>query len=137
MNLIVTSGQLRLLREEARRVQPIEACGLLFGESSEAVAAVERVSLTPNAMESNLGFEIDPKVFYYAFTEAEQDGLEFLGFFHSHPTCAYPSSVDRKFMKLWADAIWLILSLTENKFGAFQMDDARVQALDLRVKRKP
>ncbi len=137
MNLTVTGRQLRLLSEEARRVQPIEACGLLFGEMSRATATVERIIVTPNALESSIAFEIDPKVFYHAFTEAERDGLEFLGFFHSHPTGVYPSNLDRKFMKLWGDAVWLILSLSQNKFAAFRMEDGGFQALDLRVKRKP
>lgn len=137
MSLEVTNRQLELLRQEAWRVHPIEACGLLFGELSKESAAVKRVVVTPNVLGSDVSFEIDPKVFYDSFTKAKQDGLEFLGFFHSHPASADPSSVDIKIMKLWGDAVWLILSSNEDRFAAFRLKNERVQAVDLRVEGKP
>jgi proteasome lid subunit RPN8/RPN11 len=133
----MTKRQLELLRQEVQRVHPIEACGLLFGELSKQSAMVKRVIVTPNALKSNVSFEIDPEVLYDSFTEAKQDRLGFLGFFHSHPARPDPSSVDLNFMKLWGDAVWLILSSVEDKFAAFRMNDGKVQTLRLRVEGKP
>jgi len=136
MILRTTTQQLTLLEEEARKTHPIEACALLFGKLSEKEVILERIVMTPNVLRSTMRFEIDPKAFYDAFTRAEKDGLAFLGFFHSHPAPANPSSVDLKFMQLWGDAVWLIFSSTENKFAAFQMKHNRVYALSLKTEGK-
>jgi hypothetical protein len=34
-------------------------------------------------------------------------------------------------MKLWGDAIWLILSSTEDKIAAFQMKDGKLEEVTL------
>lgn len=131
MKLRVTRKQLACLESEAKKAFPIEACALMFGKLAEKEATVERIAVAPNTMRSTTRFEIDPKAFYDAFTAASQDGLTFLGFYHSHPAPATPSNVDLRFMRLWGDALWLIFSLTENRFAAFRMRKGRAQALIL------
>jgi len=136
MNLRLKNQQLTLLKRETRKAHPIEACALLFGKLTENAVVVERVVVTPNVLGSTVRFEIDSKAFYDAFKEADNDGLEFIGFFHSHPAPASPSSVDLQFMRLWGDAVWLIFSSTDNKFSAFQMKKGRVYALTLKAEGK-
>ncbi len=131
MILRITAEQLDLFRKEVKRVYPIEACALLFGNLNRTTAQVTRVVVTPNSLRSTIRFEIDVKAFYDSFMKATQDGLEFIGFFHSHPATAVPSEVDLKFMKLWGDAVWLILSSTSNQFAAFQLRNDRVHELTL------
>jgi len=133
MILRLNSQQLRLLREEACKVHPIEACALLFGKMTREKAVLERVITTPNVLKSTVRFEIAPKTFYDDFMQADKDGLEFIGLFHSHPAPAYPSSVDLEFMRLWGDAIWLIMSSTDNKFAAFQMSDGKVHRVTVKT----
>ena len=133
MILRILNQQLILLREEARKAYPIEACALLFGKLTEKEAVAKRVVVTPNVLGSTVRFEIDSKAFYDAFTEAGKDGLEFIGFFHSHPAPASPSSVDLQFMRLWGDAVWLIFYSIDNKFSAFKMKKGRVYALTLKT----
>jgi proteasome lid subunit RPN8/RPN11 len=127
---------LKNLEREARNVYPIEACALLFGTAKHGEASVEKVVVTQNVLRSNTRFEIDTKAFFEAFTEADKNGLVFLGFFHSRPTEATPSSVDLHFMRLWGDAIWLILSSSEHRFEAFQIKNGKSQALMLKVEGK-
>lgn len=136
MNLRVTNKQLAQLKQEAGKVYPIEACGLLFGKLTLESAIVKRVVVTPNTLKSSVSFEIDPEVFYDSFMMAKQDGLEFLGFFHSHPASTDPSSVDVRFMKLWDDAVWLILSSIDNKFATFQIKKGRLHTLSLKIEGK-
>jgi len=136
MILRVTTDQLTLLKKEARDSQPTEACALLFGRIGEREVAVERVVMTANVLKSPVRFEIDSEAFYTAFTEAVRDGLEFVGFFHSHPAPATPSSVDLEFMRLWEAAVWLIFSLTDDTFAAFQMKKGRVYSLVLKNRGK-
>ncbi len=133
MKLQLTNRQVQLLRVEVKRVQPSEACALLFGSMSSGEAVVERIVMAPNVLKSAVRFEIDPKTFYDAFTEAQRDGLDFIGLFHSHPAPAFPSSLDREFMRLWGDTLWLILSTLDNRLAAFQMLSNRVRKVTVKT----
>jgi proteasome lid subunit RPN8/RPN11 len=123
----------RLLKEEARKVHPIEACALLFGRLTRKEALVKRVVVTANELQSTVRFEIDPETFVKAFTEADGEGLEFIGLFHSHPAPAKPSLIDLKYMKLWGDALWLILSSTSGSLAAYQMRQGKVKEITIKV----
>jgi len=134
--LRLTRWQLTCLENEARKTSPVEACALLFGELAKNEATVERIVTTPNIIKSATRFEIDSKAFYDAFMTADRDGLAFLGFFHSHPAPAMPSSVDLAFMRLWGEAVWIIFSLTENKLAAFKMRKGKACAVTLKIEGK-
>jgi len=133
MILRLSTQQLQFLREEARRVHPVEACAILFGKTNRRGAVVKRVVTVQNVLKSTARFEIAPKTFFDTFMQAEKDGLEFIGLFHSHPAPAYPSVVDLEFMRLWGDAVWLILPSTNDNFAAFQMRDGKVSALTVKT----
>ncbi len=106
---------------------------MLFGISTQNEAVVKRVVVTPNKLQSTVRFEIDPETFVNAFTEAEKEGLDFVGLFHSHPAPARPSSIDLKYMKLWGDALWLILSSTNGNLAAYKMRNGKVREITIRV----
>jgi len=112
-------------------MQPVEAVALLFGELSQNEAVVKNVKVVPNKLQSAVKFEVDPTIVVSAFTEAEKQGYEFLGLFHSHPAPAVPSDIDFKSMKLWGDALWLILSLHDDRLGAYQLADGNVETVTL------
>jgi proteasome lid subunit RPN8/RPN11 len=122
-----------LLEEEARKVHPIEACAILFGRLTQKEAVVKRIVVTPNRLQSTVGFEVDPEKFADAFAKADDEGLDFIGLFHSHPAQAKPSLIDRRYMKLWGNAIWLILSSTNGSLSAYQMKDDKVKEVAFRV----
>jgi len=133
MILRLDSQQLQLLRKEARKMYPIEACAILFGKTTRGEIIVKRAVTVQNVLKSTTRFEIDPKEFFDAFMQADREGLEFVGLFHSHPEPAYPSSVDLDFMRLWGDAVWLIFSSIDNNFSAFQMKKGKVHALTVKI----
>lgn len=133
MILRLNTQQLQFLREEARKVHPVEACAILFGKTTQQEAVVKRVVTVPNVLKSTTRFEIEPKAFFDTFMQADEEGLEFIGLFHSHPAPACPSGVDLEFMRLWGDAVWLILSSTHDNFAAFQMTDGKVHALTVKT----
>jgi proteasome lid subunit RPN8/RPN11 len=122
-----------LLKQEAEKVHPVEACALLFGKLSQNETVVEKVELAPNELQSTVRFEIDPEKVAAAITEAEEEGLEFIGLFHSHPAPAAPSPIDLKFMKLWGDALWLILSSIDGNLAAYQLSDGTVKEVTIRI----
>ena len=126
-------NHVELLKQEAERVFPVEACAILFGNLTENEAIVEKVEITQNRLRSSTRFEVDPSTVARSIVEAEKEGFEFVGLFHSHPASAFPSEIDRKFMRLWGDAVWLILSSTENKLDAFQLVDDELKQVAIRI----
>jgi len=133
MILELTKEQLDLLRREARKSQPIEACALLFGKIIKGKATVTRIITAPNILKSTVRFEIDPKIVYAAFEQADREGLEFIGLFHSHPAPPSPSAIDLKYMQLWGDAIWLILSSIDGSMSAFQMVNREIREIPIKT----
>ena len=127
----LTNHQLNSLRDEAKKVYPNEACAMLFGRTTTGEAFVTRIVVSPNILRSTVQFEIEPQKVLQAFKEAEELGEEFIGIFHSHPAVAEPSSLDIQCMRLWGNAVWLILSSTEGNFAAFQLVNGDVQNLKL------
>jgi len=121
------------LKRETERVHPVEACAMLFGKLSKNEAVVEKVEVAQNRLRSTTRFEVDPEKVAASITEAEKEGLEFIGLFHSHPAPAAPSSIDRKFMRLWGDALWLILSSTDGNLAAYQLTDGKVKEATIRI----
>ena len=133
MILRLTGEQLRLLRNESRKTHPVEACGLLFGRLIDGETVVTRVVIMPNVLKSPVRFEADPQTVFNAFEQAERDELQFIGLFHSHPAPASPSAVDLKYMRLWGEAVWLILSSIDGTIAAFKMTDGDLHEVSLKV----
>ena len=134
MIIHLTNQELNSLREEAKKGYPIEACAMLFGKTTKGEAFVRRIEVAPNILRSTVRFEIEPQKVLQSFREAEESGLEFIGIFHSHPAPATPSALDLRYMRLWGNAVWLILSSTEGNFAAFQMTNGQVHEVKLEVK---
>lgn len=133
MVLRLTSEQLQLLRDESRKIHPIEACGLLFGRMIDGEAVVTRVVMMPNVLKSSTRFEADSQTVFNAFEQADEAELQFIGLFHSHPAPASPSEVDLKYMRLWGKAVWLILSSGDGNIAAFQLTNGDLLEVGLRI----
>jgi len=136
LNIRLENEHANLLSEEAQRVYPIEACALLFGELTKDNAFVRKVIVLQNELHSAERFEMNPESVYNAFNEAEKEGFEFIGIFHSHPAPATPSIIDLKFMKIWGDALWLILSLADYQFGAYQLKDGELREIEVQCEKE-
>ena len=122
-----------LLKRETEKVHPIEACALLFGTCSQNNITLQQIVVAPNRLQSAVKFEIDPTTVVEALTKAEKAGLDFIGLFHSHPAPAVPSSTDLKFMELWGDILWLIMSSTEAKLAAYQLKKDILKEVNIRI----
>ena len=72
---------------------PDEACGLLGGDPQSGV--VGRCYPTRNLAASAKLYTVDPREHLQADRDAESNGMEIIGVFHSHThTDAYPSPTD-------------------------------------------
>ncbi len=82
----------RKMLRHVRRAQPEEACGFLAGIGS-SVSAVIPVT---NHLHSPVRFIMEPMEQYRALQWIEQNALEILAIYHSHPSGpAVPSATDR------------------------------------------
>ena len=86
-----------LISAEAERLYPMECCGLLLGRDEDSARRAERAVAAPN-VHSDGGarhFQISPDAFLRAEREAETDGFDVVGIYHSHPdVAARPSRFD-------------------------------------------
>ena len=133
MILRLQHNQVDLLQIETNDVYPVEACALLFGKSYINEASVKTIKAVKNRLHSASRFEVDPTDVATIIIEAEKEGLDFIGLFHSHPAPAEPSPIDIKFMHLWGDAIWLILSTTENRLAAYYLMNGKLKEATISI----
>jgi len=97
-----------LIRHELEANKPYEACGVLTGTINGSTANVEKALPVTNVQRTRASFELDPKQFYDAWNDAEKNGREIVGVYHTHPaTSAVPSLWDRETMEN-DTSVWVI-----------------------------
>lgn len=121
------------LHSHAETNLPLEAAALLFGQVSEFSVIVNRTELVYNeASSSSTSFMVNPEEQYRLLVEAEEQGEELVGIFHSHPAPPFPSSRDQQNMKL-NPVVWLIASKDSGNWvsKAFLMENDKIKEVDL------
>jgi len=87
------------IREHGRQAYPEECCGVLLGSGRDGAALVARIERMPNSRGEERGrrYLIDPLEYARIEQQADREGIEVLGFYHSHPDHpARPSEYDRE-----------------------------------------
>ena len=102
----LTRAQWELLRAEAERRAPEEACGLLAGKG-EKVQAVIPVT---NALHSRVRYRMEPTEQLKAFLEIERQGWELIGVYHTHPHGPEEPSLTDKDEAYYPESVYVILS---------------------------
>jgi proteasome lid subunit RPN8/RPN11 len=124
--------------EVAKNSYPLEGCGVLFGHTDKNKAILDSVIETENSAENpSMRFYIDPELFYKILTNAEEQGLEFLGIFHSHPAEPNPSPWDLEYMKLHQN-VWIIIQsfkrdVRKPKMKAFQWYEEQLFSVNMTI----
>ena len=89
----ISAAVLTEIAAHCLRAVPEEGCGLLAAEGSRA--AIDRWFPAENAAHSARRYIVDPADHIKADRQAEEEGREIVGVFHSHThTDAYPSPTD-------------------------------------------
>ncbi|HUY07013.1 MAG TPA: M67 family metallopeptidase [Acidimicrobiales bacterium] len=89
----LTSAQLDEMTAHCLSALPLEGCGLLVGTRS--AMKVLRVEPTDNVAKSARLYIVDPRAHLKIDRQAESEGREVIGAFHSHThTDPYPSPTD-------------------------------------------
>ena len=89
--MTIASSVVDEVTAHATECQPRECCGVLLGAAGRITKAIR----ARNIAESSTRFLLDPKAHIEARRRAREEGLEVVGFYHSHPhSRAYPSETD-------------------------------------------
>ena len=115
---------------------PNECCGILAGKDG-SVSQLYRIT---NTAQSPFRYLMDSQEQLNADRDAEDKGLEFLAFYHSHThSPAYPSQTDVR-MALesgWLDIDYVLVSLenrTSPKIATFHIgDDGAIEERDFEI----
>lgn len=83
----ITGPAWQAIAAHARRAAPEEACGILVGRRERGGAVVLRAEPCANVHpgDRTRHFLIDPERQLAVQRQARQEGLEIVGFYHSHP----------------------------------------------------
>lgn len=127
MQLVLTESQRDILVKQAKEQIPNESCALLFGMTESDKLVVKDLFLANNAEKSPVNFTISNEQLITGYHKAEEKKLEVIGIFHSHPSSEpYPSSTDKKFMKI-NPVVWVIFSCLTNNFKAYILESDIVE----------
>ena len=80
-HLTLSKQQVDEITDHVDSHMPLEACGLLVGKNGR----VEKVLFVQNQAQSPVRFVMDPYEQLKAFNWIDENGLDLLGIFHSHP----------------------------------------------------
>jgi proteasome lid subunit RPN8/RPN11 len=108
----------KLMIADAINTFPDECCGFLFGIEKRDERVVTDILIVNNAREGDKRrrFEISAKDYLKAERYAENNNLQLLGVYHSHPNHpAIPSEHDRIAAQPWFS--YIIISVLEKKPG--------------------
>jgi len=110
----ITDAQLKQIYAHAAQAYPSECFGFLVG-SFEAGGIVSRAVRGTNLdTERADRFQMDPKEFVQVEKQADAEGLDVIGFYHSHPDWpAIPSQTDITWA--WEGSYYLIVSVHEGR----------------------
>ncbi len=128
--LRIPEKQLVLIQEELEINKPYEACGVIVGTLNGNAIQVKKILPVMNVKRTRRSFELDPAQFYNAWNDAERNGMEIVGIYHTHPSSlAIPSLWDIETMEN-DSLVWLIAGVDGIK--AYVWDDG-VRSVDVTV----
>jgi proteasome lid subunit RPN8/RPN11 len=102
------------IRRHGEETYPHECCGFLLGRARGESKETVRLRPARNEREDSARnrYLISPEAYLEAEKQADREGLEIVGFYHSHPDAeARPSEFDRSHALPWCS--YVIVSVRE------------------------
>jgi proteasome lid subunit RPN8/RPN11 len=110
----ITDAQLKQIYTHAKETYPYECCGFLLGNFDNGGLVREVRRATNQNTERTDRFIIGAEEFGRVQLAADEDGLDIIGIYHSHPDWpAIPSQTDMD--SAFEDVYYLITSVHEGK----------------------
>jgi proteasome lid subunit RPN8/RPN11 len=133
MKLILSQEHFRQILEHTRAEAPNEACGLLAGIAEQVTHVFPATNVAENPM---IQYLMDPHDQLHHFQAMEEQGLDLLAIYHSHPASSpYPSPTDVS-MAFYPEAVYAIVSLVKSDnpiMRAFRVVDGQISEVGLSV----
>ncbi|MCK4847064.1 MAG: M67 family metallopeptidase [Deltaproteobacteria bacterium] len=98
--------------EDSKNAYPHECCGALLGNADGDEKSVSTARLLQNMNKERAAdrYEIDPAELLKVEKEGAKEGLDVVGFYHSHPDHpSKPSGFDRE--RAWPDYSYIIVAV--------------------------
>jgi len=114
--LLITPDHLRAIDRHGEESYPEECCGFLTGRVDGETTIVERLLPVENQREDSRHnrYLIEPEIVLEAHKEARRQGLDVVGYYHSHPDHpSRPSDFDRD--HAWPGLSYLIVSVQKGR----------------------
>jgi proteasome lid subunit RPN8/RPN11 len=135
MTFSLSYEQFRQILKHTRAEAPNEACGLLAGRNQYVTHVLPATNVAENPL---VGYLMDPEDQLRHFHMIEEQSLDLLGIYHSHPASgAYPSPTDLS-MAYYPEAVYAIVSLVQSEhpvLRAFRIVDGQVSEVRYRMVR--
>lgn len=139
--VLLTEAVVRSIEQHAVRELPNECCGFLLGRWQDGSVRVSSARAAHNVERRSpqTRYAIDPDDVLRALRTAEGEGIEVVGFYHSHPTGAISASeVDRE--RAWSKHVYLIVPVSggrPGRLGAWEYPGAGDRPRPLPVEVRP
>lgn len=126
----LTHLHIQLIKTECKKHSPNEACGVLVGKNEPGRIFVEKVVPIKNSRPSEKSFELDPQEHYKAWNLADEEGLDIVGVYHTHPhSRARPSTWDKETMEN-DRSLWIIAGIDGIKGFEWDMGVKQVEIIE-------
>ncbi len=130
--LTITNAAYSIMLSHCQVAYPLEACGFLGGKNGTAFV----VTIIENILSSSTAYEMDPRQQIEAMLAFEEDGLDLLAAYHSHPKGpSRPSPTDMA-LAFYPELAQVIVSLRERSHPtarAYLLASDKVHELELQV----
>ncbi len=130
MTIELSNEQIVSIERHGETAYPFEGCGLLLGRAEDGRKVVVQILPMANMREPEAKrnrYLIPPEAMFKAEQQAVREGLDIVGFFHSHPDHPErPSDFDREYAWPWYS--YLITSVHDGqaiKTAAWTLADDR------------
>ena len=133
MTFSLSYEHFKQILEHTRAEAPNEACGLLAGRDQYVTHVLPATNVAEDPL---VGYLMDPEDQLRHFHMIEEQALDLLGIYHSHPASgAYPSPTDLS-MAYYPEAVYAIVSLMQSDhpvLRAFRIVDGQVSEVKFQM----
>jgi proteasome lid subunit RPN8/RPN11 len=110
----IATTALEAIREHGAEGYPHEICGIMLGPRGEGRVSEVRRARNIIVERARDRYEIDPRDHIRIQREADAEGLDIVGYYHSHPD--HPAQASRfDTERAWAGYVYVIVSIQNAK----------------------
>jgi len=110
----ISRAALDAIREHGAEGYPHEICGIMIGPPSDRTVTEVKRARNIIVDRARDRYEIDPRDHIRIQREADDQGMEIIGYYHSHPD--HPAQASRfDTERAWAGYVYLIVAVHEGK----------------------